>query len=105
MSGKGQHTDGHGRTPTNKDKEERLVKAAELYVQCLDTRDRLYDHYVQMHAEWIALRRAGKTDQKFKDYAVSEEMRGARERHPDWPAAALDGIGEMARIWTEAWYG
>ena len=96
---------GKGKGEMAKGGEERVVKAAELYVQCLDTRNRLYDHYATLHAEWIALRKEGKTDLKFKDYVVSEDVRDARQRHPDWPAAALDGIGEMTQIWTEAWYG
>ena len=102
---KKQNRDGQGRTPTDKDKEARLVKAAELYVQGPAARDGLYDHYAKLHADWIALRKAGKTDQRFKDYVVSEDVRDARQRHPYLPAAALEGIGEMARIWTEAWYG
>jgi len=95
---------GKGKGEMEKGGEGRTARAAELYVQCLDMRNRLYDHYAEMHVEWIALRKAGKTDLKFKDYVVSEEIRGAKERHPGWPAGALVGIGEMARMWMEAWY-
>lgn len=107
-------TDGHGRTPTDTDlrkvKVEVEVKKeaereAEWSVRGEELRSRLYDHYAKLHADWIALRKAGKTDQRFKDYVVSEDVRDARERHPSWPAAALDGIGEMTKIWMEAWYG
>lgn len=85
--------------------EDRTVKAAEWYVKGLGLREQLYDHYSELHARWVALRKEGKTAEQFKDYAVSEDMRDARERHPLWSAAVIEGIGEMSRIWLEAWYG
>lgn len=88
-----------------KAKEERLVKAAEWSVRGEDIRRRFYDYFATLHAEWVEMRKARKTELTFKAFVVTRTVDDEKSAHPWLSSEVLLLIGKATEGHVEAWYG
>ena len=96
---------GKGKGEMAKAGEERVVKAAEWSVRGEDIRRRFYDYFAMLHAEWVELRKARKTELTFKAFVVGRTIEDEKSNHPWLSSEVLLLIGEATEGHVEAWYG